>query len=273
MRTDTLYPANTAQSLAPVSPLSLLDTVWIHGGGLAGDTWRHITARYPRARTPDLPGHGHAPAPALPRVELYADALAASVPSGAVLIGHSLGGMVAMELAARQSPQITALILIETVPTLRDRATSRLTAQLVKNLFRHAPRSLLAWMAGLGACDRTRSELRRQLMRMDKASIATALTASARYDGRYRLPQITVPTLVVVGQDQTATHHGAALIADRIAGAEVATLPGGHMLHTDNPSGLRCVIEDFLRRTVLNHSRCLGGADTQGALTRRQRNP
>lgn len=254
MRSDTEDFPENAGPVAPVSPLHLLDTVWIHGGGLAGDTWSGITSQYPRASTPDLPGHGCAPAPARPRVELYADALAASVPAGGALIGHSLGGMVALELAARPSSKIKALVLIETVPTIRDRTISRLTAQGVQLLLRLVPKSALIWIAGLNASQRTRSELRLQLMRMDKASIAKALAASARYDGRYRLPNITVPTLVVVGQDQTATHHGAKLIADGIAAAEFASLPGGHMLHTDNPNGLRCLIEDFLRRNVLDRS-------------------
>ncbi len=242
---DTLDRAN-----APASSLARFDTIWLHGAGLAGDTWRPITTGYPRALTPDLPGHGTTALVMPPRVETYADALSELVPQGAVLIGHSLGGMVALELAARLQDRIKALILIEAVPTVRDRLMGRISASLASKLFRSTPTSWLAWLSGFGESPTTRAELQHQMARTDRARIAAALEASARYDGRPRLTQITVPTLLIVGKKNTATHHGTALMAERIRGAKLLRLPGGHMLHTDNPVQLRRSIEDFLCRSV-----------------------
>ncbi|MEM9632123.1 MAG: alpha/beta hydrolase [Pseudomonadota bacterium] len=248
--TNDVSQYRTISKTNAMSPFMRLDSVWLHGAAMSGDSWDHITVSYPRAKTPELPGHGIAPLLAAPSVESFADAIACFVPPGAVIIGHSLGGMVALELAARPSINARALVLIEAVPTIRDRLTSRLAGIVVQGLFYAMPKSWLAWLTGIGESQQTNIELRRQIMRMNKAGIAAALSAAARYDGRPHLKEIQIPTLVIVGEKNTATHHGAALFAKSIRDAEFVKLPGGHMLHTDNPTQLKRCIENFLERTV-----------------------
>ncbi len=247
-----ILPASDVQNLASdrVSALARHKTFWLHGAGLAGDTWEPLTAGLPHALTPDLPGHGIAAMIKPPRVETYADALSDLVPQGSVVIGHSLGGMVALELSARLQDRIKALILIETVPTVRDRLTGRISANVAAGLFQSIPTAWLAWLSGIGQSPATRAELRRQMARTDRARVSAALEASARYDGRWRLPQINVPTLLIVGKQNTATHHGTRVMANHIRGAQLLKLPGGHMLHTDNPVQLRRSIDGFVSQSV-----------------------
>lgn len=246
-KTEELSPS---QANAALSPLAQCDSFWLHGAGLAGDTWHRLTSGFPRALTPDLPGHGKAAMVYPPRVETYADALMGSVPQGAVLIGHSLGGMVALELAARLKEKVAALVLIEAVPTVRDRFSGRVAANVGAGVFKMLPTSAFGWLSGLGQSPDTRAELRRQIARTDRARIAAALDAAAHYDGRSNLRQIKVPTLVIVGRKNSATHHGAALMAEQIPDADLLKLPGGHMLHTDNPIQLRRAIENLLRTSL-----------------------
>lgn len=233
----------------PLDPLASVDTVWLHGAGLSGDTWHPLTKGYTKALTPDLPGHGANPLSQPFRVEAYAERLSDCLPPGSVLIGHSLGGMVALELAARLQDRIKVLILIEAVPTVRDRLVGRLSATVAAALYRSIPTSWLANLSGLGESRDTKVELQRQLAQMDRQRISAALEAASLYDGRPRLAAIAVPTLIIVGKRNSATHHGADLMAQRIRGAEYVKLPGGHMLHTDNPVQLRRSINGFLRRT------------------------
>ncbi|MEM1078891.1 MAG: alpha/beta hydrolase [Pseudomonadota bacterium] len=232
------------------SPLLRHASLWLHGAGLAGDTWRGLTAGFPLAQIPDLPGHGCALRVATPRVETYAEAVADRLQPGTVVIGHSLGGMVALELAARAGSKVGALVLIEAVPTVRDRLCGRISAGGARGLFTVIPTSWLVRLAGKGEAEGTRAELRRQLLRMDPAGISDALTAASLYDGRPRLAEIAIPTLVVVGAKNTATLHGAALLARGIRGAEHHVLPGGHMLHTDIPAELLGCMETFLDRAL-----------------------
>lgn len=247
-----LNPDKHEEDLRPDAPLQRLDSLWIHGAGLSGDTWDEIRADCPRARALDLPGHGTASLVSPVCVENYADALSGFVTPGVVLVGHSLGGMVALELAARASLKIAALILVESMPTVRYRLSGTFSAVISKAVFGTIPMSTLISLAGLGESQKTRSELTRQLKQVEKVGFANALEAVARYDGRPRLSQIKIPTLVIVGKRNIAAHQIADFVARNISGAELVKLPGGHMLHIDHSKQLKRCIEAFLQRTVLS---------------------
>ncbi|GFE48987.1 alpha/beta hydrolase [Roseobacter cerasinus] len=238
------------QTLAAADLLREYPSVWIHGAGLSGSTWQDITQDLPKAQTPDLPGHGAAPQIDPPRVEGFAEVLLHDMPEGCVLIGHSLGGMVALDMAARAPGRIAALIIVEAVPTVRDTWFQRVSAQLAAGIFSHLSPKLLAWLSGLGERGQARNEMRAQLARHSKRSLSQALYAALAYDGRAHLAEITVPTLVITGRRNRATHRGAALIAAQVPRAEHVMLGGGHMLHIDNPDGLREAINSFLHRRL-----------------------
>ncbi len=250
--TDPIAGSKGTNPDAVRGPASLvsLPSMWIHGAGLSGATWDGMTASLPLAVTPDLPGHGGAPLLGSPSVEGYADALEPHLPAGAILIGHSLGGMVALELARRAPQPTRALVLIESVPTVRDTWAGRMSATLAAGVFSAMPPRWMGWLSGLGQGAATQAEFEREFAQRSKVQIAAALEASLRYDGRFALATIAIPTLVVVGRNNSATHRGARLAAHGIAHARFLTLPGGHMLHTDNPTQLRRTIDDFLRKAL-----------------------
>ena len=82
--------------------------VLVHGAGGNHTSWRYQArwlARHGyRVNALDLPGHGGDPSEPLASVEAIAAWVADSVKEPAVLIGHSLGGLVGLELAAATSP-------------------------------------------------------------------------------------------------------------------------------------------------------------------------
>ncbi len=180
------------------------------------------------------------------RVEDMAQSLRTLIPDGSILIGHSLGGMVAIELAARVTKSLAALVLIETVPsvshTVTGRALSGLASQITK---RCAPR-VLAHLSAFGQTSDTRTELIEQLSSKDNASLGAAMTAACAYDGRSKLADIKVPTLIIVAQNNRATHVGAKIALSLIPNAKLVMLGGGHILHHDNPVQLRRTIDSFL---------------------------
>ncbi|MEL6520880.1 MAG: alpha/beta fold hydrolase [Pseudomonadota bacterium] len=227
-----------------------ISSLWIHGAGLSGATWLDLTSDLPRAQMPDLPGHGDAEAVAAPTVERFSDTLLPRVEDDMVLIGHSLGGMVALELLARTAMRPRALILVESVPTVTDRWIRRAGPRLARPLLQCLPRSWLNLMGAAGQSPAAAKEARRFLSQMPRDRILDAFDAARTYDGRRHLAQVMVPTLVIVGSENRATHRGARLSAERIAGAEFEILTGGHLLHIDNPCGLRRSISAFLARTA-----------------------
>ncbi|MDJ0512721.1 MAG: alpha/beta hydrolase [Methyloceanibacter sp.] len=223
-------------------------SLWIHGAGLSGRTWQSLRTDLPHSAAPDLPGHGHASATMPPRVEHYADKLLPWLEEGTVLIGHSLGGMVALEMAARSPVPLGALIIVEGVATVKDSWMGRVGPCLVRPLLKRLPADVLARLSGFGQSRAAADETLRLLSLMRQDQIVDAFDAARFYDGRPHLAGLRVPTLVIVGTDNRATHRGARLVAEGIAGAEFEILRGGHMLHIDNPEGLRRTIEAFLKR-------------------------
>src|SRR5689334_8517196 len=79
----------------------------LHGLGGAASNWALVApalARRSRVVVPDLPGHGGSsalPAP-VETLDPYADRVAALLAEPAVVVGHSLGAVVALRLAARR---------------------------------------------------------------------------------------------------------------------------------------------------------------------------
>jgi pimeloyl-ACP methyl ester carboxylesterase len=81
----------------------------LHGLGATSDVWEGwrpvLAQRWPgRWIAPDLPGHGGSPAQAEYTFESLAAAVAQALPPGTdlVVLGHSLGGVIALTLAAGQ---------------------------------------------------------------------------------------------------------------------------------------------------------------------------
>ncbi|BCB76676.1 alpha/beta fold hydrolase [Phytohabitans flavus] len=76
--------------------------VFLHGQGASGVVWDGVVAGLPgyRCVAVDLPGHGRSGRLPAYSAEAYASAVAPALPAGPLtLVGHSLGGMVALALA------------------------------------------------------------------------------------------------------------------------------------------------------------------------------
>ena len=96
------------------------DVVLLHGWGLHGGVWGPWLdglARVARVHVVDLPGHGYSPWPAgVATLEALAQNVAAVVPEGSLLLGWSLGGLLALEIARQRAAHPAGLILICTTP-------------------------------------------------------------------------------------------------------------------------------------------------------------
>ena len=97
------------------------DLVLLHGQPGLGDEWRQVIARLPgqmRAWAPDRPGHGSSRR-AGGGLDVNTSALLAELDARgierAVLVGHSYGGGIALNVAARAPDRVEALILLASV--------------------------------------------------------------------------------------------------------------------------------------------------------------
>ena len=91
----------------------------LHGWGLNGAVWdgiRESLAEHYTLHIVDLPGHGHSRGIATTTLTAMTDAVATAIPGHSHLLGWSLGGLVAQDLARRYAERIDKLMLVATTP-------------------------------------------------------------------------------------------------------------------------------------------------------------
>lgn len=122
--TVTGHPCHVAIGRQPFFGASAqhLPVVLVHGAASDHDAWLGVASALSVAGfpvlAPDLPGHGLSAGAPLSSIEGLADWLAALLDAAgvvqAVLVGHSMGSLVALECAARHPERVTGLALLGT---------------------------------------------------------------------------------------------------------------------------------------------------------------
>jgi pimeloyl-ACP methyl ester carboxylesterase len=105
---------------------SLSTVVFLHGAGMDHTAWalhdRWFAHHGYNVLAPDLPGHGRSSGKPLASIAEMADWTAALLDAAgaptAKLIGHSMGSLIALELAARHPAKVSGLALVGTAATM-----------------------------------------------------------------------------------------------------------------------------------------------------------
>lgn len=210
----------------------------------------------------DLPGYGESRRPPATSLAEMAQALTSWMDGQhlrrAVVVGHSMGGMVAQELAASAPQRVAGLVLACTSPAF-GRADGAWQAQFVAD--RLAPldagqgmgdvaERLVPSMLGPGADPRAAATAIELMSQVPEATYRASVQALLRFDRREALHAIAVPTLCLAGErDATAPPGVLQRMAERIPGAELRVLPGaGHLANLEQPSQFNAALADFLCR-------------------------
>jgi pimeloyl-[acyl-carrier protein] methyl ester esterase len=96
-----------------------LPLVLLHGWGLSPAVWsslRPLLADFPEISAPWLPGHGPAELAHGPDLADWTDLLVPDLPDQALMVGWSLGGLIALDLARRHPRKVARLALIGATP-------------------------------------------------------------------------------------------------------------------------------------------------------------
>ena len=175
-----------------------------------------------------------------------------------VLLGHSMGGMVAQEVVARAPQAVHGLVLTCTSASF-GKADGDWQARFIAE--RLAPLDAGLGMAGMAdqlvpglvaaqAPAAARQAARDVMARVPEATYRVALRAIAAFDRRQALAQIRVPTLLLAAEhDRTAPPEVMQRMAARIAGSEYQCLPGaGHIANVEVPAAFNAAVLSFLQR-------------------------
>ena len=233
----------------------------VHGIGSTRAFWDPIVPLLPgyTCVAVDVPGFGAAPAleslMTVPALAVALDArLAGEGLDAVVVVGHSLGGMVAQELALLSPERVRGLVLCNTIPGVTEgaRAFNPVLADLAETGGAAAVAdALLPAMFGPKALEGTGPARERFLADMrasDPASLAAAFRAVVTFDARDRLPSLRhagMPALVIAGQHE-GNDDDQQELAD-LLGARCVFLPGtSHLAPVEAPTAFAAELRRFL---------------------------
>jgi len=212
----------------------------------------------------DMPGYGASAAIEPLTFEALAEAvgrwLDALGAESAHIVGLSLGGMLAQHVALRMTGRVRSLALLDTSPAFGFDGTTTPAEWLGERLrpldvgetpATIAPTVLRAIMADSVSKEALDAAIA-AMARISSTGLAAAARCLVTHDLRSRLHEIVAPTLVIVGEhDRETPASYSAFLADQIAGAKLAVVPGaGHISNLEAPNQVNRLLLDFLATTT-----------------------
>jgi len=233
--------------------------LWIHGFPLASSIFEHqLAIRGVRHVMPDLPGFGQSrPDGGEVSVDAYArlmvDLLDHRGIDRAVFAGFSMGGYIALAAARIAPERLRGLILIDTRETADTEEARKGRYDTIEKVKREGIRpvvdSMLPKMLTRNAPQDMRDRVREIMSSSTPDGVIAALRAMAeRPDSTALLPQIKVPTMIVVGDEDTITPPSdAERMAKAIPGAKLVRVPGAaHLSNYEKSAEVNRAIGSFV---------------------------
>lgn len=237
----------------------------LHGWGFNSAIWEETArtlASNARVNCIDLPGHGQSPMPQGDyTLKTLADTIAATLPEQGNVIGWSLGGMVAMQIALRHPTKIKKLILVGCVArfvsddnwsnAVSPKVFQDFSASLNNDLQGTLQRFIALQIMG---SDESRIILRKlkTLLNSNAAPQSAALQGGLKIlqdvDLRDQLPEIRQPTLMVFGKRDTLSRpQTAKQMLPLLSNATLETIDGaGHAPFLSHNKYFTNLIEQFI---------------------------
>lgn len=233
----------------------LPSVVIMHGWGCDHTTVASIARIFEgkmRVVNVDLAGHGQSPEP--PEawgIEMYTRQIEQLIRELGLerpaLVGHSFGGRIAILLSSRND--ISKVVLVDAAGIKPRR---KLKYYLKVYSFKTAKKLLpllLGKKKGGEMVDRMRGKAGSADYRNSSPMMRAVMSRCVNEDLKEFMPSIKAPTLLVWGENDTATPLSDARTMERlIPDAGLVSFPGcGHYSFLDNPAGFRAVINEFFK--------------------------
>ncbi len=220
----------------------------LHGLGATGAVWAHLTELVGRrVLVPDLPGHGKsAPLPHYSFATIAA-AVARVLPEGPLVIaGHSLGGVIALELAAQREVVGVVALGVKVEWSQDDLAKAASMAARPARFFTSradAEQAYLKVSGLLGIAPADPAGLRETdegwRLALDPAAFGVGAP-----DMPGLLEKARCPVVMAAGEHDPMSRREQL----EALGAETVIVPGlGHNAHVEDPAAVRALLDRFLR--------------------------
>jgi len=246
--------------------------ILIHGLAGCWQNWLenipHLARRH-RVVALDLAGFGESELPqdeiSIPGYGRLVDAFLGEIGiERAALVGNSMGGFIAAEVAISHPSRVEKLVLVSAAGLMRVGDRQQAAVERAARLFHPATAAVLARRAYLIKRPKLRRRILYGIVRYPeriapelvyevasgagKPGFFDALSAIANYDYRDRLPAISAPTLLVWGRnDRIVPVSGAYEYERLIPGARrVIFEETGHLPMLERPGRFNQIVEEFL---------------------------
>ena len=232
---------------------NLRPVIIMHGWGCNVDTVASIENIFKgkmRVLNVDLPGHGRSSEPPAvwgveeftSMMEKFISRLGLKKPS---LVGHSFGGRISLLLSSRND--VDKVLLVDSAGIKPKRGFNYYrkvyTFKAIKNLLM----LVLGKKKGMDAVEKMRSKKGSADYRNSSPRMRAVMSRCVNEDLKHVMPSIKAPTLLIWGEDDTATPLSDAVTMKRlIPDSGLVSFPGcGHYSFLDNPFGFRAAVSSF----------------------------
>ncbi|CAB1059296.1 hypothetical protein D1BOALGB6SA_4058 [Olavius sp. associated proteobacterium Delta 1] len=246
--------------------------VFIHGFGSSVFSWRkniHPISKHHRVCAPDLPGFGFSDKPldADYTIDAYADFIIQFMDrlqiKKAVLVGHSLGGGIALLTSLKYPSRVRALILLDTeaypiTPPLMLRAAK---LPIVRSIIH---RAIGEWVVRISLkrsyhdqtliTERLVDEYYRPFLTENGKSVPIKVLQAIDFEKLKELPRryrrIRKKTLIIWGQeDRISRIHLAQKLKKDLPNSKLMIIPAsGHLVQEEKPEVVNSAILNFISR-------------------------
>lgn len=240
--------------------------VALHGFTETDQVWSEFFAGHHPVHCPILPGHGWKPCPPGSTLASVAAAMAQHLAADGTddLLGYSLGGRVALQLALDHPGRCRRLILVSSGPGIADPAERERRRQrderLAQILDEDGISPFTAWWESSPAlaparplAARVDESLRSLRLNQDPACLAQVLrhiSHGTMADLAPRLGELRMPVLLIAGDHDRAYCQHLREMAKAIAGSRLQLIAdAGHAVHRERPDAVRNAVITFLRET------------------------
>ena len=222
--------------------------ILVHALASDSSSWNmigsHLAQAGLRVIALDLPGHGRSDRLARYSLDSMEDELALAIDRLDVdrfdLIGHSLGGHLALRLAARSPGRVRRLIAVSVPVPPRDEAEA---VRIARGSTKPSVWRLIK-LLGVGRLIRIGL-----LRRFDREAVKSIISQLRQPMPQWwaGLRQIRSAILLLIGSDDEPITSRADLLMAGVEGAELQVIGTGHHLHRDHQDAFLQVVMSFLK--------------------------
>jgi len=242
-----------------------IDVLCLHGLGGNAAYWDGAIES-PAAPMPirqvawTMPGYGPSPALATTTIATLADAALAVLDQAgiqqAVVVGHSMGGFIAQQLAAAHPERVAGLVLVATTAVF-GKPGSDFNERFLKSRLAPIEQGLTpadfaaevaAGLVGPQADPSLIEAAGASMAKISAAGYRNAVEALVQFDGRALLPTLAMPVLAIAGSnDATASAGAMQHIVDLVPNGRLEVIANvGHLVNLEAPDEFRSLVTGFL---------------------------